>query len=40
MFSQALFMYSLQLKFSKVANLSDILIFYCILTFSSFSFLR
>ena len=39
-FSQALFMSSLSLKFSKVANLFEISIWYCFLTSSSFSFLR
>ena len=40
MFSQALFMSLLSLKFSKAANLFEILIWYCYLTSGSFSFLR
>jgi len=40
MFSQTLFMYSLSFKFSKAANLFEILIWYCLLTSSSFSFQR
>jgi hypothetical protein len=40
MFSQALSMYSLSLKFSKAANLFQILIWYCFLTSSSFYLLR
>jgi len=40
MFSQALFMSSLTLKFSKAVNPSEILIWYCFLTSSSCSFRR
>ena len=40
MFSQTLFMSSLPLKFSKAANLFEILIWYYFLTSSSISFLR
>jgi hypothetical protein len=40
MFSHALFMFSFSFKFSKYGNLFEILILYCFLTFSSFSFLR
>ena len=40
MISQTLFMSSLSLKFSKVANLFEISVWYCSLTSSSFSFLR
>jgi hypothetical protein len=40
MFSQTIFMSSLSFKFSKTANLFEILIWYCFLTSSSFSFLR
>ena len=39
-FFQTLFMFSLSLKFSRAGNLSEILIWYCFLTSSSFSFLR
>jgi len=40
MFSQALFMSSLSLKFSKAANLFEISIWYCFLTCNSFIFPR
>ena len=40
MFSQALFMSSLSLKFYKAADMFEISIWYCFLTSSSFSFLR
>ena len=40
MFSHALFMSLLSLKFSKAANLFEILIWHCFLTSSSLSFLR
>ena len=40
MFSQALFLFWLQLKFSKAAKLFDILTWYCFLTSNSLSFLR
>jgi hypothetical protein len=40
LFSLALFVSSLSLKFSKAANLFEILIWYWFLTSSSFSFLR
>jgi len=39
MFSQALFTSSLSFKFYKAADLFEMLIWYCFLTFSSFSFL-
>ena len=40
MFFQALFMSLLSLKFFRAAVLFEILIWYCFLTYSSFSFLR
>jgi hypothetical protein len=40
MFSQALFMSLLSVKFSKATNLFGIVIWYCSLTSSSFTFLR